>query len=108
MGPCAEFLESANAADDGLLAPPITKSMAGRCHRVIGLAVAVWLGAPGSSRAQRDAPIGAAMSWGRSGDAESSQPYRLIRISHAAIEDFTASSADHQVGVSVVWSKRWW
>jgi hypothetical protein len=31
-----------------------------------------------------------------------------IRVAHSAIKKWSAPAVDHQVGVSIVWSKRWW
>jgi len=31
-----------------------------------------------------------------------------VRLAHSVIRRWSASSADHQFGVSIVWSKRWW
>ena len=35
-------------------------------------------------------------------------PEITMRIGHAAIKNFTSTDVDHQVGASVIWSRRWW
>jgi hypothetical protein len=29
-------------------------------------------------------------------------------MGHAALKRFSSSDVDHQVGVSLIWSRRWW
>jgi hypothetical protein len=36
------------------------------------------------------------------------RPDVTIRAGHAAIKGWTSDRADHQIGMSLVWSKRWW
>jgi hypothetical protein len=31
-----------------------------------------------------------------------------VRVAHSAIRRWSAPAVDHQIGVSIVWSKRWW
>ncbi len=35
-------------------------------------------------------------------------PDATVRLAHAATRAWTSQALDHQVGVSLVWSKRWW
>lgn len=35
-------------------------------------------------------------------------PEIVIRVGHAAIRSFTTPETDHQVGLSMMWSRRWW
>jgi hypothetical protein len=31
-----------------------------------------------------------------------------VRVAHSAIRRWNAPAVDHQIGVSIVWAKRWW
>jgi hypothetical protein len=35
-------------------------------------------------------------------------PELTLRVSHAAIKSFTKATFDHQIGLSVMWTRRWW
>ena len=35
-------------------------------------------------------------------------PEVTVRVAHSAIRGFTRATVDHQVGVSLVWTRRWW
>jgi hypothetical protein len=35
-------------------------------------------------------------------------PEATIRVAHSALRRWNAAAVDHQIGVSIVWSKRWW
>lgn len=35
-------------------------------------------------------------------------PAVTVRLAHAAVRGFGRASVDHQVGVSMVWTRRWW
>jgi hypothetical protein len=35
-------------------------------------------------------------------------PEVTVRVGHAAMKTFTRTDVDHQVGVSIIWSRRWW
>jgi hypothetical protein len=35
-------------------------------------------------------------------------PETTVRVAHSAIRRWNAAAVDHQIGVSIVWSKRWW
>jgi hypothetical protein len=65
-----------------------------------------------------EAPEGALSVYGtpanrRYRSVDSTVGYRLrpeltLKLSHAALWDWTSSSVDHQVGMSVMWTTRWW
>jgi hypothetical protein len=35
-------------------------------------------------------------------------PEITVRVGHAALKTFTRTDVDHQIGASLVWSRRWW
>jgi hypothetical protein len=35
-------------------------------------------------------------------------PEVTVRVGHAALKPYTGTAVDHQVGVSLMWSRRWW
>ena len=35
-------------------------------------------------------------------------PELTVRVAHSAIRGFGRATVDHQVGVSLVWTRRWW
>jgi hypothetical protein len=35
-------------------------------------------------------------------------PQVTVRLAHAALRSFSASSLDNQLGVSIIWARRWW
>ncbi len=35
-------------------------------------------------------------------------PDVTVRLAHSAIRGFGRAAVDHQVGVSLVWTRRWW
>lgn len=47
--------------------------------------------------------LGVSRAWGRFAGDSASHP-----LAHAAVRGFGRASVDHQVGVSMGWTRRWW
>lgn len=35
-------------------------------------------------------------------------PEITLRVGHAALKSFTGAAVDNQIGVSLIWARRWW